>query len=89
MLLFSKYIRIHIRICWYKSHENAIQNDIALLHEIAIQNEEPINIGSGAAMSISDLANKIKSVTGYEGKLHFDRSKPDGTPRKLINSKKI
>ena len=49
-------------------------------------NEEPVNIGSGAAMSISDLANKIKSITGYEGKLHFDSSKPDGMPNKVLDS---
>ena len=49
-------------------------------------NEEPVNIGNGAAMSISDLANKIKSVTGYEGQLHFDSSKPDGMPNKGLDS---
>ena len=52
-------------------------------------NEEPVNIGSGAAMSISDLANKIKSVIGYEGQLQFDNSKPDGMPEKVLDSGRL
>ena len=45
-----------------------------------------INIGSGIELSIKELAINIAEVIGYEGKLSFDTSKPDGTPRKLLDS---
>ncbi len=45
-----------------------------------------INIGTGDEVSIGELACLIKSVTGYEGKVVFDNSRPDGTPRKLLDS---
>ncbi len=48
--------------------------------------EEPVNIGSGIALSISDLAETIKEVTRYKGNLHFDSSKPDGMPNKVLDS---
>ena len=50
---------------------------------------QPINIGSGDEISIGNLAAKIASIIGYEGKLEFDHSKPNGTPRKLLNSRKL
>ncbi|KKL72510.1 hypothetical protein LCGC14_2084180, partial [marine sediment metagenome] len=43
-----------------------------------------INIGTGKDISISDLAELIKEVIGYEGNFHYDTSKPDGMPRKLL-----
>lgn len=49
----------------------------------------PINVGSGEEISIRELAELIKSVTGYTGRLVFDPSKPDGTPRKLMDVRKI
>ena len=48
-----------------------------------------INIGSGNEENILNLARTIAKVIGFKGKFIFDKSKPDGTPRKLINSKKI
>lgn len=50
---------------------------------------EFINIGSGTDLSIKDLALLIKKVIGYEGDLIFDPSKPDGTPRKLMDVSKL
>ena len=50
---------------------------------------EFVNIGSGIDLSISDLAQKVKSVVGFRGELLFDATKPDGTPKKLLNVKKI
>ena len=44
-----------------------------------------INIGIGDDISIADLAFLIKKIVGYEGRLEFDSSKPDGTPRKLMD----
>lgn len=53
-------------------------------------NEEGfINIGTGEDLSIKDLALLIKSVVGYEGEITFDTSKPDGTPRKLMDVTKL
>ena len=48
-----------------------------------------INIGSGEELSIRDLALMIKRIVGFEGEVKFDASKPDGTPRKLMDVKKI
>jgi GDP-L-fucose synthase len=43
------------------------------------------NIGTGVDLTIADLAQLIKEVSGYTGNLRFDPSKPDGTPRKLLD----
>jgi GDP-L-fucose synthase len=48
-----------------------------------------INIGTGEEVSIKQLAEMIKATTGFEGQIHFDATKPDGTPRKLMDSSKI
>jgi GDP-L-fucose synthase len=50
---------------------------------------EFVNVGSGMEISIKDLALMIKSVTDYQGELIFDSSKPDGTPRKLMDGSKL
>jgi GDP-L-fucose synthase len=47
--------------------------------------EEIVNIGCGTDLSISELAALVMSVVGYEGHLIFDPTKPDGTPRKLLD----
>ena len=51
--------------------------------------KEPVNIGCGEDISIKDLALTIKKVVGFKGKLNFDTSKPDGTPRKLLSVDKL
>lgn len=48
-----------------------------------------VNIGTGEDLSIKDLALMIKEITGFEGQLDFDTSKPDGTPRKLLDVSKL
>lgn len=48
-----------------------------------------VNVGYGEDISIKDLAYLIKEVVGFEGELVFDESKPDGTPRKLMDNSKI
>lgn len=50
---------------------------------------EIINIGSGRDMTIQELAEKIKEVVAYKGVIVWDRTKPDGTPRKLLDVTKI
>ncbi len=48
-----------------------------------------INIGSGADISIAELADIVKKITGYSGKIIWDTNKADGTPRKLMDCSKI
>jgi GDP-L-fucose synthase len=50
---------------------------------------ELVNVGTGTDITIKDLALLIKNVVGYTGKLEFDASKPDGTPRKLMDVSKL
>lgn len=50
---------------------------------------EHVNIGYGDDVSIKELAETVNRVVGFEGKLQFDTSKPDGTPRKLMSSEKL
>lgn len=51
--------------------------------------ERIINIGSGSDLSIHELAEMVKSVVGYQGQISWDSSKPDGTPRKLMDSSRL
>ena len=51
--------------------------------------KEIINIGCGEDITIKELATLIKEITGFEGALVFDTTKPDGTPRKLLDVTKI
>lgn len=51
--------------------------------------EEHVNIGTGQDLSILELAHLVARVVGFEGELVFDASKPDGTPRKLVDTTKI
>jgi GDP-L-fucose synthase len=48
-----------------------------------------LNVGIGGDVSIRELAETIKKVVGYEGSLDFDTSKPDGTPRKLLDVSRL
>jgi len=65
-----------------------LSNSIKFIIENNID-EDLMNIGSGEEISINKLAKKIKSIIKYEGELQFDSTKPDGNPRKLLNSAKI
>ena len=62
----------------------------ALVHLLRCYSEDQhINVGFGDDLSIRDLARAIANVVGFKGELTFDRSKPDGTPRKLLDSSRI
>jgi len=50
---------------------------------------EIINIGIGKDISIKELSQKIKKAVGYEGRVEWDRTKPDGSMRKLLNTNKL
>jgi GDP-L-fucose synthase len=47
--------------------------------------EDPVNIGSGDDLSIADMARLVCEVVGFTGEIRFDTSKPDGTPRKVLD----
>ena len=48
-----------------------------------------LNIGTGEDLTIKELAELIKNIVGYSGKINWDTSRPDGTPRKLMNVSKV
>jgi GDP-L-fucose synthase len=52
-------------------------------------NDSHINVGTGTDLSIADLAQTIAEVVGFDGEIQFDTSKPDGTPRKLLDVSKL
>ena len=59
------------------------------LHSLNYESSELINIGSGNEISIRELAEIIREVVGYQGEIVFDTSKPDGTPRRVLDNSKI
>lgn len=61
-----------------------------ILHLLQLESPPDwVNLGCGEDISIGDLARLVMQTVGYEGELTFDRSKPDGTPRKLTDISKI
>ena len=67
-------------------------DDLASATMFALENysgQVALNVGSGEEVSIKDLAMQISEVVGFEGKIIWDSSKPDGTPRKFLDSSRI
>ena len=67
-------------------------DDMAEAVVFALENELPeflYNVGSGKDITIKELAETIKAVVGYKGNILWDKSKPDGTPRKLMDVSKM
>jgi len=67
-------------------------DDMAEAVVFALENELPeflYNIGSGKDVAIKELAETIQAVVGYKGNILWDKSKPDGTPRKLMDVSKM
>ena len=63
-------------------------NDLAkaCIHFMLTYNEKsPVNIGTGKDITIHELASEIKKIVGFEGEIVWDKNKPDGTPRKLLD----
>jgi GDP-L-fucose synthase len=62
----------------------------AVLHLLEHYSEPgPINVGYGEDVSIKDLAGIIAGIVGYTGRIEWDSSKPDGTPRKILDSSRV
>jgi GDP-L-fucose synthase len=51
--------------------------------------ERPINVGTGEDVSVAELAESVAKVVGYHGKICWDPSKPDGPPRKLLDTRRL
>jgi GDP-L-fucose synthase len=62
---------------------------VHLLKQDDLAVELPLNIGVGQDVSIKELAEMIAHVVGYRGELQWDPTKPDGAPRKLLDSTRI
>ena len=50
---------------------------------------EIVNVGWGKDISIAELARLIQDIVGYNGRINYDSSKPDGTPRKLLDTSRV
>jgi GDP-L-fucose synthase len=82
-------------ICWGTGtplREFLFTDDLARACLFLLDNyssEQIINIGFGSDVTIRDLAETVKRVVGYAGEIVWDKSKPDGTPRKLMDSSRL
>ncbi|WGT46725.1 GDP-L-fucose synthase [Tessaracoccus lacteus] len=56
---------------------------------VAPERQSHLNVGTGTDLTIADLAHTVAAVTGFDGRLTFDASKPDGTPRKLLDVSRL
>lgn len=62
----------------------------AILHCVSFYDGEmPLNVGTGIEISIKDLAITVARIVGYEGEIRWDKTRPDGTPRKVLNVQRI
>ena len=83
MRVFLKYGR------WSPLREFLYVDDLASAIKFVIENDishDLINVGFGEEISIKDLAYKIKNVVGFKGNIDFDTTKPNGNPRKLLDT---
>jgi GDP-L-fucose synthase len=69
-------------------HVNDLADAIHLLL-LRYKENEPVNIGVGEDLSIVELSNVIRDVVGFTGEVHWDQTKPNGTPRKLLDISKL
>jgi len=82
-------------VCWGSGsplREFLYSDDLASALVFLMQNysgEDFINVGSGSEITIHDLASLVRDVVGYDGPIVWDSSKPDGTPRKLMDSSRL
>lgn len=66
-----------------------LQQSTETYQQLTHQQPRHLNIGCGDDLSIAELAELLAKVVGYTGQLHFDASKPEGTPRKLLDIQKL
>jgi GDP-L-fucose synthase len=62
----------------------------ACIHLLEVYSaEEHVNVGCGADLTIAELAETVRRVVGFEGRLRYDTTRPDGTPRKLLDTSRL
>jgi GDP-L-fucose synthase len=76
------------RACREFLHVDDMARACVLLMDV-YDSSEIINVGTGTDISIAELAGIVRDVVGFEGDLRFDRSKPDGTPRKVLDVSRL
>jgi GDP-L-fucose synthase len=69
-------------------HVDDLANALVLLME-KYESPETINVGTGKDCTIAELAETMKAIVGYSGRIRFDPSKPDGTPRKVLDVSRV
>ena len=91
----AKIARAHSVTCWGSGsplREFLYSDDLAAACLFLMENYNDaqfINVGCGEELTIRDLANLIKGIVGYPGEIVWDTSKPDGTPRKIMDSSRL
>jgi GDP-L-fucose synthase len=81
--------------CWGTGtplREFLYADDLASACVFLMQNyseEQFINVGSGSEITIRELSELVKRIIGFSGEIVWDKSKPDGTPRKLMDSSRL
>lgn len=83
------YVDDMVEACIFLMNNVDFSNLISDKHTITDIKNTQINIGTGQDLTIAELAGLIKGVVGFRGKIEWDYSKPDGTPRKLLDPTKI
>jgi GDP-L-fucose synthase len=63
--------------------------DAAVFAMLSYDQGQILNVGTGEDLTIAELADMIREITGYTGRIGYDRSKPDGTPRKLLDVSRL
>jgi GDP-L-fucose synthase len=62
----------------------------ACVHLLQVYSDERhVNVGWGADLTIAELADKVRAVVGFEGRLRYNSERPDGTPRKLLDTSRL
>ena len=91
----AKVVRAPKVVCWGTGkpmREFLYADDLARACIFLLEHyseEQFINVGYGSDTSIKELAEMIKGIVGFEGEIEWDTSKPDGTPRKLMDSSRL
>jgi GDP-L-fucose synthase len=91
----AKIARAAEVVCWGTGkplREFLYADDLADACVFLMQNysdEQFVNVGSGSEITIKNLAELVGKIIGFEGKIAWDSSKPDGTPRKLMDSARL
>jgi GDP-L-fucose synthase len=81
--------------CWGTGHrrrEFIYSDDLADACHFLLDHydsDRPINVGTGAEVTIAELADLVADIVGYRGEIRWDPSKPEGTPRKLLDTRRL